>query len=179
MQRESKQRPFTMGMVEYTCKPSTQDVLEAILGYIETLSVNTLQNYEKGLTLLWENPVQAVALSTWKEVTSSSREKNRKGRSTCSLCLCPSSFSQMKSLVATWDRNIRLRSRLLLTIIFPRKSIYVLCISSYASPKVTEYISVQNTLDSVKPKHQQLQVLKKKKLSHRGSLCKKDWECGS
>lgn len=52
-----------MDLMVYICNPSIQDEFKANLDYIEALSLNTPQNYEKARTFLQENPVQAVTLS--------------------------------------------------------------------------------------------------------------------
>lgn len=79
----------------YICNPSIQDEFKANLDYIEALSLNTPQNYEKARTFLQENPVQAITLSMWKEVIAKAagRETDQ-GEVQCFLWLHPFSVIQ-------------------------------------------------------------------------------------
>lgn len=87
--KKKQTKPFTVG------NPCTQDGFEAILGYIETLSVNTLQNYEKGKTLAGEPSSSCDFEHTKGRIFQQQREKQNREKYRLPL-LCPFSFTQMK-----------------------------------------------------------------------------------
>ena len=146
-----------MALVVYTCNSSIHDGFAANLGYIETLSLNTLQNSEKARTSLQENAVQAVNLSMWKEIIAKAAGREIEEREVqCFFCLHPFSVTQPHSGMScsTWDRNVKLQSRFLLIIISPRKTVKTLCRYSYASPSDRIYFCVtpmQSSSVSMKP----------------------------
>lgn len=143
----------------YTCNCSIHDGFEANLGYIETLSLNTLQNYGKARTLLQENPVQAANLSMWKEIIAKAAGREIEEREVQSfLCLHPFlSHSPTVGCLVPLETEMLDSSQDFCLLSYPQDKQWKLYADTHAFPSDRIYFCVtpvQSSSVSMKPEQQ-------------------------